>query len=63
MFNDKDVTTICNLPLSLFGARDKITWWLVGNEIFSIKSAYALEIDRERKVLSETSNPKSKEVF
>lgn len=49
IFNDEEASIICNLPLNLFGAIDKITWWPARNGLFSVKSTYALEVDRGRK--------------
>lgn len=49
IFNDEEASIICNLPLSLFKAVDKITWWPARNDLFSIQSTYALEVDRGRK--------------
>lgn len=63
IFIVEEDTTICNLPMSLFGVKNKATWWLAKNTTFSIKSAYALEVERERKNLGKTSNSKSKKVF
>lgn len=55
--------TICKIPLSLFGATNKVTWWPTKNETFSIKLAYSLEVERVQKDLGKTFNPKSKEVL
>lgn len=46
----------------MFGAMDKITWWLAKNWLFSVKSTYVLEIERARRNLATTSNPQVDDV-
>lgn len=46
IFSHEEAETICNIPLSLLGAIDKISWWPAYNGLFSIKSTYALETSR-----------------
>lgn len=35
-----EAVAIHHIPLSFFGASDKLTWWLAKNGMFSVKSAY-----------------------
>lgn len=63
IFNDAEAQTICNIPLSAFGATYRVTWWPARNETFLVKSAYVLEKENGRKDLGESSKPKSKEMF
>lgn len=39
IFKEEEPETICNMPMSIFGTRDKIIWWPVRNDVFSVKSA------------------------
>lgn len=43
IFSRTEVELILSLPISIYGARDKLTWWPARNEIFLVKSAYFLE--------------------
>lgn len=44
-------------------AVDKLSLWLTRNGLFSINSAYALDLNRIRQVQRESSNSKAKEEF
>lgn len=63
VFNNEESKTICNIPLSCFGAVDKITWWPAKNGTFSVMPAYALELDRGRSDLVGTSNALGEVMF
>lgn len=49
VLNSDVASSICNVPLSLLGVADKPTWKPAKNEVFSIKSTYAMDIMRERR--------------
>lgn len=53
MFNSDLASFGYKIPLSLLGTTDKPTWIPVKNEVFSVKSAYALETTRERRKYGE----------
>lgn len=42
VFSSEEVATILNIPLSMSGATDKLTWWPTKDGCFSVKFAYAL---------------------
>lgn len=61
IFNHEEVDTICNIPLSLFRAKDKLSWWLANNSLFSVKSAYALEMSWIQRTQGEPSDLRARE--
>lgn len=56
LFWKEETDLILSLPMSMCGAKDKLTWWLARNGIFSVKSAYFLKNLRRRNSRSEPSN-------
>lgn len=54
---------ICNIPLSILGVADKVTWLPTRNGVFLVKSAYALEVSRGKRNQGETSNSNANDVF
>lgn len=46
---------VCSIPISQSGLLDKQIWAPSKNVIFSVKSAYHLELSRKRKLVEETS--------
>lgn len=55
IFTKEEVDTICNIPLSLFSANDKMTWWAAKNDLFYVKSAYVLEQSQGKGNLEKSS--------
>lgn len=53
---------IDKIPLSLFGAKEKLVWWLAKNS-FSVKSTYFLEMQNYNLNQGESSNHDTKEQF
>lgn len=49
IFTKDETQTICCLPLPLFGAPDRLTWWPTKNRYFSVKSTYFLKLQRTKK--------------
>lgn len=47
----------------MLGIADKLSWWLTRNELFSVKFAYALEMNKDRRVHGKSSDSTAKEVF
>lgn len=45
-FSTKEANTICFIPITSFGAADKLCWWPSKDGLFSVKSTYHLEMDR-----------------
>lgn len=56
IFSSEESTTICSLPINRFGVVDKLSWWPARNRFFSVKSAYALEMNGNRREQGEPSS-------
>lgn len=48
LFTSEEVAIISNILLILLGAVDKLAWWPIMNELFSVKSAYTLKMNRDK---------------
>lgn len=59
LFTSEVGSSICNIPLSLLGAKNKQTWKPTKNGLFSVKSAYAIEMARGEKITKGIIEPKS----
>lgn len=53
--SEKAKVIICKIPLSLYGANDKILWWPTRNGFFSVKSTYFLKMNRNKMYEGESS--------
>lgn len=56
IFIKNEAVAICSIPISIFGAKDKVVWGCTYKGAFSVKSAYHLEHSRIRDGKSEHSN-------
>lgn len=63
LFLEPEATIICNIPLSRFGHNDKLIWRATTSGIFSVRSAYHLDISRKEQFQGEGSNPAKDEVI
>lgn len=59
-FSEEEVETISHIPVNMFGALDKITWWPTRNGVFSVKFTYYLELKQVRKTSSKPSTKGTK---
>lgn len=57
IFNKEEAEQICNIPVSRFGAEDKLVWRLTKIGHFTVRSAYHLELERKTRSKGETSRP------
>lgn len=55
IFNPQEAQQICNLPLSTFGLKDKLSWRPTCDGNFSVEFAYLLKMERQRNLLGESS--------
>jgi ribonuclease HI/exonuclease III len=63
LFLEPEATIICNIPLSRYGHNDKLIWRATTSGVFSVRSAYHLEISRKEQLQGEGSNPAKDEVI
>lgn len=61
-FNEEDAQLICSLPVSVQGANDKLMRIKSSNGMFSVKSAYFVDLEMEQHSRVQTSNDVSGEV-
>ncbi|XP_042984755.1 uncharacterized mitochondrial protein AtMg00310-like [Carya illinoinensis] len=55
IFVESEVEQILSIPLSKMGSEDKMVWGPSNKGIFSVRSAYFMEMDRRRRSKGETS--------
>ncbi|XP_042972999.1 uncharacterized protein LOC122304801 [Carya illinoinensis] len=55
IFNEDEAKVICSLPISQSGMPDKQIWGLTKDGIFSVRSAYHLEVSRKKRESGEMS--------
>lgn len=48
IFTSTKAATICQIPLSLYGASDKIVWMHTRMGSYTVRSGYHLELERAR---------------
>lgn len=58
IFNEEEPKVIQNIPLSSLQPRDRLIWKVTTNEVFSVRSAYHMEVEWQEARRGETSNPK-----
>lgn len=63
IFTSEEAATIGNIPLSLLEAANKLSWWPAKNGQFSIKSTYALEINRVNRKFGKPRTLQPKKIF
>jgi ribonuclease HI len=54
-FNEQETGLICNLPLSRYGGPDRITWRPSSTGVFTVRSAYYLEMEKQNRRWGEGS--------
>ncbi|KAJ0096619.1 hypothetical protein Patl1_27305 [Pistacia atlantica] len=47
LFSESEVNIICRIPISIFNRPDKIVWRCSQNGLFSVKSAYHLQVESQ----------------
>ncbi|KAJ0007435.1 hypothetical protein Pint_29767 [Pistacia integerrima] len=47
LFSESEVNTICQIPISIFNRLDKIVWRCSQNGLFSVRSAYHLQVESQ----------------
>ncbi|KAJ0075170.1 hypothetical protein Patl1_34400 [Pistacia atlantica] len=47
LFSESEVDIICRIPISIFNRPDKIVWRCAKNGLFSVKSAYHLQVESQ----------------
>lgn len=62
-FQLDEAATIINIPISQFGAHDKIVWLHTKDGNFSVGSAYHLKMERSNRHLGESLIQKKEEEF
>lgn len=55
IFQTEEAEKISNLPLSRYGAEDKIIWRPTKDGNFTVKSTYHLECERIQRLIEESS--------
>lgn len=57
----EEAKTTRSIPLSRFGAREKLTWWLAKNDNVLVKSTYYLELNKVKTYGEEPTNRRTDE--
>ncbi|KAJ0085033.1 hypothetical protein Patl1_07264 [Pistacia atlantica] len=47
LFSESEVNTICQIPISVFNRPDKLVWRCSLNGLFSVRSAYHLQVESQ----------------
>lgn len=55
VFSSEEVEIICKIPLSVYGAGDRIYWWLAKNGLLYVKYAYFLQRKKKLRYEGESS--------
>lgn len=61
IFNHEEAEIICSIPINLFEAKDKLSWWPISNDLFSVKSTYALEMSQIQRTQGEPLDLRARE--